>query len=327
MTRETKIGLLVGLAFIIVIGILLSDHVTMTSQPPQAALAEAGPNVRQAVAVPSVSNSAVSPLTPENVTPQQTVLIQQDLHQPQPAPQVNVRVGGSDQPAIAVATPDAAAPAAAISQDNPVQQPAQPYISQLPQNGDQRLPGQVAMDPLQQTARNHGEALIPADNRTNTGTADIHANDRTVSTQEYVVVAGDTLSKLAGRFYGANTKANRDLIVQANPSLKENPNLLIVGRAYLIPSQKITAAVSPSPTQAVAAAAPQQSAQNAAALNSYNYQVQSGDSLWKIATEQLGDAGQVATIKTLNQDLLKGSDVVRVGMTLKLPGRALSRAD
>ena len=34
MTRETKIGLLVGLAFIIVIGILLSDHMTSTTQPP-----------------------------------------------------------------------------------------------------------------------------------------------------------------------------------------------------------------------------------------------------------------------------------------------------
>ena len=38
MTRETKIGLLVGLAFIIVIGILLSDHFTSTTQPHQAAL-------------------------------------------------------------------------------------------------------------------------------------------------------------------------------------------------------------------------------------------------------------------------------------------------
>ena len=46
MTRETKIGLLVGLAFIIVIGILLSDHLTSSTEPPQAALANAGNNVR-----------------------------------------------------------------------------------------------------------------------------------------------------------------------------------------------------------------------------------------------------------------------------------------
>ena len=49
MTRETKIGLLVGLAFIIVIGILLSDHLTSSTEPPQAPLATAGNTVRSTV--------------------------------------------------------------------------------------------------------------------------------------------------------------------------------------------------------------------------------------------------------------------------------------
>ena len=41
MTRETKIGLLVGLAFIIVIGILLGDQFSSRMEPPQAALLRA----------------------------------------------------------------------------------------------------------------------------------------------------------------------------------------------------------------------------------------------------------------------------------------------
>ena len=36
MTRETKIGLLVGLAFIIVIGILLSDQLMRATEAPPA---------------------------------------------------------------------------------------------------------------------------------------------------------------------------------------------------------------------------------------------------------------------------------------------------
>ena len=52
MTRETKIGLLVGLAFIIVIGILLSDHLTSTNEPQQAQLAQVAGNVRTGVTVP-----------------------------------------------------------------------------------------------------------------------------------------------------------------------------------------------------------------------------------------------------------------------------------
>jgi len=52
MTRETKIGLLVGLAFIIVIGILLSDHLSSANDPPQAALGIAGDSVREGVTTP-----------------------------------------------------------------------------------------------------------------------------------------------------------------------------------------------------------------------------------------------------------------------------------
>ena len=42
MTRETKISLLVGLAFIIVIGILLSDHFRATQELPPAVLVAGG---------------------------------------------------------------------------------------------------------------------------------------------------------------------------------------------------------------------------------------------------------------------------------------------
>src|SRR5688500_10287746 len=52
MTRETKIGLLVGLAFIIVIGILLSDHFTSTTAPLQAPVTTTAPRVRDSVKVP-----------------------------------------------------------------------------------------------------------------------------------------------------------------------------------------------------------------------------------------------------------------------------------
>jgi hypothetical protein len=52
MTRETKIGLLVGLAFIIVIGILLSDHMTSSTEPPRRRCRSPGNNVRESVITP-----------------------------------------------------------------------------------------------------------------------------------------------------------------------------------------------------------------------------------------------------------------------------------
>ena len=81
MTRETKIGLLVGLAFIIVIGILLSDHLTSSTEPPQATLAVAGSNVRNAVNTPgSATNPPITNnVTPSPMSPRITVPTQSDL--------------------------------------------------------------------------------------------------------------------------------------------------------------------------------------------------------------------------------------------------------
>src|SRR5437868_7462376 len=83
MTRETKIGLLVGLAFIIVIGILLSDHLTSSTEPPPAPLAGAGSSVRSAVTTPAgAGNPPITPVvTTPQVTPQQTVLTRNELAQ------------------------------------------------------------------------------------------------------------------------------------------------------------------------------------------------------------------------------------------------------
>src|SRR6266487_2696953 len=93
MTRETKIGLLVGLAFIIVIGILLSDHLTSTNEPAQAALVQAGPSVRQAVATPGGAVAAVAPVTPpQQIAPQNPVPTREELTPPQP-PVTVVQVG------------------------------------------------------------------------------------------------------------------------------------------------------------------------------------------------------------------------------------------
>src|SRR5947209_3977693 len=100
MTRETKIGLLVGLAFIIVIGILLSDHLTSTNEPQQAALAQAGGNVRSGVTTPGSGNSnppiTAVPANPQPVTPTQTVPTKEELTPRQPPVEI-VSIGGAPQ--------------------------------------------------------------------------------------------------------------------------------------------------------------------------------------------------------------------------------------
>src|SRR4051812_48500322 len=98
MTRETKIGLLVGLAFIIVIGILLSDHLTSSTEPPLATLVGTGANVRSTTTVPGSGTQApINPdVHPPQVEPQNTVPTRRDLQQPTNATSI-VQVGGPQQ--------------------------------------------------------------------------------------------------------------------------------------------------------------------------------------------------------------------------------------
>ena len=103
MTRETKIGLLVGLAFIIVIGILLSDHLTSATEPQQAQLVQVAGNVRTGVTVPgeSAANPPITTVAPPQqapVTPQQQVPLKQELTPPKPPVEI-VQIGVQPQPA------------------------------------------------------------------------------------------------------------------------------------------------------------------------------------------------------------------------------------
>ncbi|MCC6423973.1 MAG: LysM peptidoglycan-binding domain-containing protein [Phycisphaerales bacterium] len=308
MTRETKIGLLVGLAFIIVIGILLSDHVTNSTEPPGAQLAGAGPNVRSSVDVPASGNppvTTVPPVTPPPVTPEQPVPTQRELA---PRPQVvQVEVGpgsnGNNNPAP-VQTTNPPAPTT----------PADPVVTQTPPSSPN--------GPLDQVAREHNEQIVPANPDGSSTPAATATASNSGNMRAYKAEPGDTLSKMAGRFMGANTKANREAIIRANPSLQADPNLVVVGRTYMIPTsptQNAQATPPASPTQTVSTTTPRS--------GETTYTAKEGDSLWRIAEEQLGDGRLYTMIKDLNKEVLKGGETVKPGMVLRMPPRQVASAE
>ena len=136
---------------------------------------------------------------------------------------------------------------------------------------------------------------------------------------------------------GGNTKANRDALVAANPSLQQNANMVIVGRTYVIPgSGSATSAApqqsapAPAPAQVASTSekpAPSPAASAASATPQYFYTVKAGDSLTKIAVMQLGSADAVPAIMDLNKDALKGKDVIRPNMKLRLPAKPVASAE
>jgi nucleoid-associated protein YgaU len=293
MTRETKIGLLVGLAFIIVVGILLSDYLRSTGEPPQAVLSSAASDVREAVNSPGTNNPPITVVPPRDAAPQEQVPMRDELN-PTPSPVIPTERSTQDQ-TPAPAQPDQGAVVNPPVQDN---------------------------DALTRAAQQHGEQLVPVNpDGTATSTQQNSPGPTSSQARSYVAQSGDSVSRMASHYMvGGNTRSNRQAIINANPSLQYDPDRVIVGESYVIPGRtQSIAAVPAAPTDSTS-----DSNDTAAPTAGAVYTVQSGDSLWSIANDELGDPSAVDSIKELNLTTLKGKDhdVLYPGMKLRLPGKS-----
>lgn len=322
MTHKTKIGLLVGLAFIIVIGILLSDHLTSSTEPPQASLAIAGNGVRQAIGTPGGAGVAapVTVVTP-SVSPQDTVATQAELTKAPPAVQI-VRIGGPTYVPPAPVKIEAKAPAGdETAQAPPIDNTA--IKAPATESPDDNTAAQTA---LAKVAAEHGETLVALNSKSKS------------AGKTYTAQPGDSVSKIASKLLGSSSKANIDAFLKANPSMGGDPTKLLAGKAYTIPATGAVDETPAAPPAAIATGsdaddvvrtASESKSTKSAADTIYTYTVKPGDNLTKIARDQLGDMHAVASIQELNGDKLKGTkhDVVMVGMKLKLPGKPVAKAD
>lgn len=106
----------------------------------------------------------------------------------------------------------------------------------------------------------------------------------------YIVKKGDTLSKIASK-YGTTYQ------VLAEYNGIKNPNVISVGQKIKIPAVGSSSAVVTTPAERT-------------------YTVKKGDSLWKIAVQQLGKGARYTEIKSLNG---MKNNTIHVGQVLKIP--------
>ena len=139
---------------------------------------------------------------------------------------------------------------------------------------------------------------------------------RMFALREYKAEPGDTVSRMARKFLGSGSKENLDAIVKVNPELRANPNKIVAGIVYKIPTQESGATTVPLQQPIVAPTPP-------TADETVTYTTKPGDSLWKIANTQCGSGSMtvVNRIRELNKDVIKG-DIVKPNMTLKLPKKS-----
>ena len=310
MTKETKLSLLVGLAFIITIGILLSDHFRSMNETPQADLAEAGPTARQAVEAPGTGNPPISIVAPTDTPPSQPVPTHEEMSRP-----VSPVVPANNYP-LAQSNDTRAL----IDNTNP--QAEAPAQTQPPEDHGADLPTQERT--LANLAERNGEPVVPANVD---GTSQTPGNSSvappTSGPKQYKAQSGDTLSRMASKFLGSASPENVQAIIDANTSLQDDPDRVILGQTYTIPERGQATANASSSNPAATPPT-----QRDTIGGEYFYTVQEGDSLWQIANDELGDPSAVDALKDLNASILKGKnhDVVTPGMKLRLPSKPVASA-
>ena len=150
--------------------------------------------------------------------------------------------------------------------------------------------------------------------------------------QIYVVSKNDNLTKIARKFYGKSVADKPlgeyvDSIFQANRSTLKNKNSLKVGQKLQIPlrdnrSRNATAETVLAMTQTNRSG--RGSTQRDRARTSTGsdwrwYQIRANDRYTKIAKEQLGDEKRWRDIFELNRDVFSNPDFIKPGVRIKLP--------
>jgi nucleoid-associated protein YgaU len=306
LTREHKLALIIGFTLVLVVGVLISDHMSRASRVQLD-----GSEDRGAIALtPTSGVPAAPPLRPPSAALGEWA--------------ANQRVGGTaeqDVTAEAFGRPvdqplAARAPADAPAAPNGIVDTARGAI-------DATIAG--ATEVIHQ-GRRLGERLADAEvpaalalRPGNTTSASV------ASAERYTVQPGDTLFRIAERFYGSG-HAWRALATANDGRVAANGTVR-VGVALTLPRALDGRALDARTLEGRGTAAsglddaPRRSPGAETPSGATTYTVQRGDTLGEIAVRELGTVRRMQEILDLNDDKLDDADDIRVGMKLRLPTR------
>jgi len=295
VTKEAKIGLLLGLGFIIAIAVVLRDVNKAPDESLGESLVVSQNQLEQSVPGEGDLQEGVKQLEEqsrnifETDTNTQEMVSKNDLAREEQSPELTEEVR--------------------YTLELPAEEPMlDTELEQVREEQAEHQEGQ--MSALQQIVDKLNEQLESRDTQVVTPPVREKA-------QAYVVQSGDNLTKIARKVYGKQSERelwqNIKRIHQANLKIIPEMNDLRVGQKLIIPGgQKATA-------QEIKAQPDSKTEPVKQKPRFELYVVQEGDSLWKIAQARLGDGKRYPEIKQLNKKLINDQGDVHPGWKLKLP--------
>jgi len=318
MARETKVGLLAGLAFIICFAIILANRGREDSMvPARSVLSDGGGQLP--AALQQLGSRSREPVTNpiRQEAPRPIGLNPSTIDVPAVTPGGSTGVAATPFSPIGSSPPSgAAAPSTADT--------AQRTLASLLQ--ESTPPAAAVFQPLTTSSAPRIDSVVDSISSSPSGKA-------APGGRPYTVVPGDTLSKIALAHLGNKSRSTVDAIFEANRSVLQNPNDLRTGLVLTLPALEGKGAASPvDPPATVLASVPTQPPRRAEEGSSPTkktavkpaagfrwYQVKKNDRYVSIAKEQLGDGGRWRELHEINKDKFPDPQMIREGVRIKLP--------
>ncbi len=291
MTRENKLALIIGFTLILMVGVLVSDHLSRarTAQLDEAATSDAPATDDRVAFSGTLLDSAIEEAQRRGLDQTPPVATRIEHAQPASAPLV-------------------------IQQGETTLQPNDPSSADASATLTDRF--RAWADATETAWQRMGESAVPQNRtigaRSATGSEIPGSAEVIVPTREQLprsvthrVVAGDSLYKLAERYLGSGNRWRE--IQQANPGRVSSDGGLTIGVRLDIPI--LEEVDLPRETVTPRPSGPRE------------YTVRPGDTLGEIASELLGSSRRARDIVAANRGTIDNADAIQVGMTLKIPAR------
>ncbi|MFI4861643.1 MAG: LysM peptidoglycan-binding domain-containing protein [Phycisphaerales bacterium JB063] len=338
MTRETKVGLVIGLGVILLVGIIVSEYFvrddTLQDQPLAVGMSDFNNNSNQsALRHRAPDGTVVDPYAQLNTPPATAMSPGSEPAQQQAGTPATDGPGFRRGPQRIGA--DVALSHMPVGQQNGVGQatpPAQPgpvvEIGSGPTAGNHQARQPFTPDPRQHiTQRPGGYRGTHHDDSTTLDTTQplesLHAQQPPAPTTiEHVVAEGETLTQIARLYYHGDGNMWRS-IRDANRDLIDDDGRVRAGTTIRIPKRSAEAhtddaAPTPERRDVGESLAGQE---RAVAVRGRRVTVQEGDTLSAIASEHLGSATKWQLIIDANPEVLTNPNQLRPGMVLRIPAQ------